>query len=48
MYDLTLGQNGHFNQNKSTKKIMFISCPMFLIKAYIFSINVNILVKLNL
>jgi len=48
MYDITLGQNGHFNKKKPTKRTMCISCPMFLIKIYILLVNANILVKLNL
>jgi hypothetical protein len=48
MYNLTLGQNGHFNKKKSTKKIMFLSCLMPLVKVNILLVNVNTLIKLNL
>ncbi len=36
MYELTFGQNGHFNKKKPIKKPMCFSCPMFLIKVDIF------------
>ncbi len=32
MYDLTFGQNGHFNQKNQPKESCVKSCPMPLIK----------------
>jgi hypothetical protein len=48
MYDLTLGENIHFSQNNQPKKPCVFHAPMPLAKANIFSINVDMLVKLNL
>jgi hypothetical protein len=47
MYDLTFGQNYHFNKKNQPKNhVSFM--PHVFIKAYILLVNVNILVKLNL
>ncbi len=48
MYDLTLGQNGHFRGKKPTKNVMCLSCLMLLVKGNIFLVNIDILIKLNL
>jgi hypothetical protein len=42
MYDLTIGQNGHFSE-KPFKGTMCFSCPMSLVKMNILLVNVNTL-----
>jgi len=42
MYDLTLGQNGHFSKKKPTKRTTCLSCPIPLIKMDILLVNVDI------
>jgi hypothetical protein len=48
MYDLTLGQNGHFSKKIHPKKTMYLSYPMPLINVDIFLIVANTLIKLHL
>jgi hypothetical protein len=47
MYNLTLGQNGHFNIKNQPKEPSIFSCPMTLTKANILLVNVETLVKLD-
>jgi len=48
MYNLTLGQNDHFNQKHQAKKPCVFHDPCLLIKVNILLIIVDTLVKLNL
>jgi hypothetical protein len=48
MYNLMPSQNGHFNIEKPTKRTIYLSCPMTLIKANILLVNVDTLIKLDI